>query len=116
MLAVALAEWTRAAPAAAAAWIDQFEPSPALDTGVGGVAARAMDVDHKPAVALDRLSRVADPELQASVLGDLVRSWAGFDSRGATRYLTSAPALTSAQRTALLASVQAVASAAAAPR
>ncbi len=86
LLSQALERWTKVDLKSASDWINNRDPSEALDAGVAAVATR----DYlAPDVAVGWAESVVDPTLRSETLTSVLRTWATNDLPAAQRYFAS---------------------------
>ncbi len=106
-IARVFSRWADRDVATAAAWLHRQPPSPAHDRLVWLFATDTTYRYVNRKVALDALPLIAHPELRAQAFEHVVEIWARTEREAAVAFVERTPALTAAQKQALVARLRA---------
>jgi len=114
-LSLALGQWVQDSPGAASSWLNNLAARPEFDAGVAAVATQPAVIARHPDVAASWAESITDPALRSSTLASVLQDWAEADPAAAAAYAQRSPGLQPADRSALLARLEAGDSGAAGP-
>jgi hypothetical protein len=89
ILAVALPEWMGKDPQAALDWINQADPHPDFDFGLGTLATSPAMAQSHPLIALELTDGMCDSVQRGMAKGNVFLQWARHDFGAAERYAQS---------------------------
>lgn len=101
----ALPQWVYLEPSAASEWMNARPPGPELDAGAVAVATNPAILTESPATAATWAESIADPQLRAETLHEVLLQWNAFDPAAARAYAQTSPAFDLASRSRALESL-----------
>lgn len=98
----ALTEWLARDPAAAADWMDRFDPGEEFDLGAANLAALPAVAQKHPDVALSWAASIVEPSLRSSTLASIGHEWSQSSPDQQVRLMEAARSLTPLDRQAII--------------